>query len=192
MWDWNTEFIGQFGEFTANATGRPGDLLAGALSFDAGANLPLSWRTRLGLKADFITGDGDSGDGDLGTFNPLYPRGSYFGDIGLIGPANLLVLMPTLRTHFSPTVFLDLHGAGFWRQSTADGIYGGGGNRVRGPGGSEERFIGTQLNALVGWSISRNFSVEFNYAHFFAGAFLADTGPSEDVDYLAATLVVRF
>jgi hypothetical protein len=192
VWDWNIEVIGQFGQFTGNATGREGDLLAGAFSFDAGATFHLPWRTRIGLKSDFISGDKDSGDGDLETFNPLYPRGSYFGDIGLIGPANLLVLMPTWRTHFSSSVFLDLHGAAFWRQSIADGIYGGGGNRVRGPGGSDERFIGNQINALLGWTISRNLYLELNYAHFFAGDFLAETGPSEDVDYAAVTMAIRF
>lgn len=191
-WDWNIEAIGQFGEFTAHATSREGSLLAGAFSFDAGATFDLRWRTRIGLKSDVITGDRDAGDGDLETFNPLYPRGSYFGDIGLIGPANLLVLMPTWRTHFSPSVFLDLYGGGFWRQSTADGVYGGGGNRVRGPGGSGERFIGSQINALLGWTISRNLYLEFNYAHFFAGGFLADTGPSRDVDYAGLTLAFRF
>ncbi len=192
MWDWNMEAIGQVGAFTDRATGREGNLLAGALSFDAGATFDLPWRMRLGLKSDIITGDRDAGDGDLETFSPLYPRGSYFGDIGLVGPANLLVLMPTWRTHFSPSVFLDLYGGGFWRQSTADGIYGGGGNRVRGPGGSDERFIGSQINALLGWTISRNLYLEFNYAHFFAGRFLEDTGPSEDVDYAGITLAFRF
>lgn len=192
VWDWNLEGIGQLGTFTPNATDREGTLLAGAFSFDAGATFDRPWRTRLGLKCDFITGDDDAGDGDLGTFSPLYPRGSYFGDIGLIGPANLLVLMPTWRTHFHPSVFFDLYGGGFWRQNTGDGIYGGSGNRVRGPGGSDERFIGSQINALLGWTISRNLYLEITYAHFFAGAFLADTGPSEDVDYAGITLAFRF
>lgn len=192
IWDWNIEAIGQVGDFTPNSTGRGGDLLAGAFSFDAGLTLTLPWRTRLGLKSDIITGDRNSGDGDLQTFNPLYPRGSYFGDIGLIGPANLIVVLPTLRTYFTPTLFFDLYGGGFWRQSTGDGVYGGAGNRLRGPGGSDERFIGSQINSLVGWTISRNLYLELNYAHLFAGDFLAATGPSEDVDYFAATMAFRF
>lgn len=49
-----------------------------------------------------------------------------------------------------------------------------------------------QINVLLGWTISRNLYLELNYAHFFAGEFLADTGPSEDVDYAAVTMVFRF
>lgn len=50
----------------------------------------------------------------------------------------------------------------------------------------------SQINALLGWTISRNLYLECNYAHFFAGAFLADTGPSDDVDYAGMTLAFRF
>ena len=36
------------------------------------------------------SGDNDPRARTLNTFNALFPKGAYFGEIGLIGPANLL------------------------------------------------------------------------------------------------------
>ncbi|WP_428978619.1 alginate export family protein [Chenggangzhangella methanolivorans] len=47
------------------------------------------------LKANVISGDRGPG-GRLGTFNALFPKGKYFGEIGLIGPANLVNLHPVI------------------------------------------------------------------------------------------------
>jgi hypothetical protein len=53
------------------------------------------------LTADVISGDADQNDEKLGTFNPLFPKGKYFGALSPIGPRNLIHLRPTVMR---PTV----------------------------------------------------------------------------------------
>ena len=44
-------------------------------------------------KADIASGDRDPDYADLQTFNPLFPRGSYFNESALIGPDNFVDLL---------------------------------------------------------------------------------------------------
>ena len=80
----------------------------------------------------------------------------------------------------------------FWRYSADDGVYGPAGNLVQSPNGSNERYIGSEISLLLDWRINRELSVRAGYSHFFAGSFLKDAGPGEDVDYFSVTLAYRF
>ena len=42
------------------------------------------------------------------------------------------------------------------------------------------------------WRVDRHLSLTVNYAHFFSGSFLKDTGPAHDVDYSTAWLTYKF
>src|ERR1043166_3606201 len=81
-------------------------------------------KPRLGLKADVTSGDKNPNDSDLETFNPLFPRGSYFGEPALIGPANHIDVHPQLDLLVRKNVTLILDWDCFWRENTRDGIYG--------------------------------------------------------------------
>lgn len=50
------------------------------------ASLP--WQPRIALSTNIASGDTDPDDADLGTFNPLYPRGNYFSEDAVLGPRN--------------------------------------------------------------------------------------------------------
>ncbi|MBC8040413.1 MAG: alginate export family protein [Opitutaceae bacterium] len=185
--DYNFEALWQWGTF------RSDDIRAWTVASDTGytvATLPTA--PRLYLKANIISGDRQPGDGELNTFNALYPRGAYFGDIGLIGPANLINLHPGISGKLSRQWTYNLDTVFYWREQTADGVYNAGGALLRAPGGSDARYIGTQADAVVTWTYDRHLSVEFSYAHFWAGAFLEETGPSEDVDYVSILTRFRF
>lgn len=49
------------------------------------------------MKTEIISGDKHSDDNHLQTFNPLYPRGAYFGLVALIGPSNLIDIHPSIN-----------------------------------------------------------------------------------------------
>jgi hypothetical protein len=66
----------------------------------------------------------DPNDPDLQSFNPLFPKGSCFGEDGLIGPVNFIDLHPTIELHISKVITLTPSTLFFWRQSTKDGLYG--------------------------------------------------------------------
>nr|WP_181151239.1 alginate export family protein [Sphingobacterium gobiense] len=48
------------------------------------------------LRSDYISGNKSSNDGQLGTFNAMYPKGGYFGMNPQAGPANLIPVHPNL------------------------------------------------------------------------------------------------
>src|SRR3989440_3343987 len=90
-WDYNLEFVYQFGTFGS------GDIRAWTAASDVGYTFeeaPL--KPRLALKANITSGDDNPNNSHLQTFNPLFPRGSYFGEPALIGPANHIDVHPEL------------------------------------------------------------------------------------------------
>ena len=95
-WDYNFELVYQWGSF------GPGDVEAWTAASDTGYTIAaLPTQPRLGLRANVTSGDRDPLDSDLETFNPLFPRGSYFGEASLIGPQNHMDLHPALELHVS-------------------------------------------------------------------------------------------
>lgn len=58
-------------------------------------------KPEIGLKTELIRGDREYDDNKPETFNPLFPRGGYFGLAALIGPVNLIDIHPSLSFGFS-------------------------------------------------------------------------------------------
>ena len=80
----------------------------------------------------------------------------------------------------------------YWRYSTDDGIYDNAGNVIRDGLGSDERFIGTQLEAMVTFAIARELEASAAYGVFLPGQFIDDTGPDEVVHFVGIELSYRF
>src|SRR6185436_9737650 len=79
-WDYNFELVYQWGSF------GPGDIEAWTVASDTGYTLEgIPTQPRLGLRAAITSGDHDRTDSKLQTFNPLFPKGAYFGESALIG-----------------------------------------------------------------------------------------------------------
>jgi hypothetical protein len=185
--DYNFEFIYQWGSF-----GR-GDIRAWTAASDTGCTfdyLPLG--PRLGLKADITSGDNNPNNPDLQTFNPLFPKGAYFSENGLIGPSNHMDLNPTADLYFTDGLILSVNWDFFWRESTDDGIYNNAVALVRSGKNSTARYVGSQPQAQLKWDIDRHITFIAIYAHFFAGGFLQDTGSSQDVDYFTTWITYKF
>lgn len=186
-WDWNWEAIGQAGSF------GDGAIRAWSLATDTGYRWPvLPWAPRVGLSANIASGDADPASPELGTFNPLFPRGNYFSELALLGPRNFVNLHPSLTLapteRLSLTVDVDL----FWRLQRQDGIYSPGGALLRASQGHDARHVGTELSFNAGWQLAPTISLTGIYAHFFPGAFLAQSGPAESIDFFEATLKIDF
>lgn len=185
-WDYNLEGVFQWGSFGS------GDIIAWTVASDTGYTFEgIACTPRVGLRADVISGDTSPTDNTLGTFNALFPRGAYFGEIALIGPANLLDVHPSLELHLTKSVTISADWDFFWRYSTDDGLYDNGGNVIRGADGSA-RFIGHQPSIGMEWQIERHTTFSVVYSHFFAGNFIEESGPSADVDFVGAWVQYRF
>jgi hypothetical protein len=169
------------------------DISAWTISSDTGytfCGAPFS--PRVGVRADVVSGDSSPG-GHLGTFNPLFPRGSYLGDISLIGPANLFDLHPTLDLRPTDDLKLSADWDFLWRYSRGDGLYDNSGNVIRGPGG-DGRFIGHQVSIGIEWRMGGGRHTTFNatFSHFFTGEYLRTSGPAADVDFVGVWVTYRF
>ena len=186
-WDYNLEFVYQFGSFDS------GDIQAWTAASDVGFTFEnIVLKPRLGLKANVTSGDKNPDNPDLQTFNPLFPRGSYFGEPALIGPANHIDVHPSLELVPHDNVTLNLNWDWFWRESTRDGAYGPPLNLIQSGQSSDARYVGNQAEVLLEWRPNRHFTLTADYAHFFAGDFLKEATPGKDVDYFSAWLTFRF
>lgn len=186
-WDWNHEFVGQFGTFGSH------DIVAWTAASDIGYTfVHAPWSPRTGLKADVTSGDHSAKNGNLETFNPLFPRGGYFAETGLIGPQNHIDAHPSLELHPTKGITFNADIDFFWRESVHDGVYNISQTPVRNGTNGGSRFIGSQATAQLEWRLQRHLTWTANYAHFFAGAFLHENPPGKDVNYFSSWLSLRF
>lgn len=186
-WDYNHEIAGQTGEFGA------GRIAAWTIATDTGYTWTAArGRPRLSLKADIASGDRDPRDADLQTFNPLFPRGAYFNESGIIGPFNLVDLHPQLELQPHERVTLSVDANWFWRESRGDGVYGPGGNVLRSGEESRARRVGTQTSIKAEWRLARGWKLNAVYARFDAGPFLRESGAGETTHFVAASATYAF
>jgi hypothetical protein len=189
--DYNFEAIWQFGRFGTDIL--HGRINAWTAASDTGYTLEkVKFRPRLGFKANVTSGDRDPNDPDLQTFNPLFPRGNYFGQLVSIGPLNHIDVHPNLELDLPRDVTFYADWLFYWRQNINDGIYGLPGNLLRPGNQSRKRFIGHQPGIEVSWQINRHTSFTFDYALFYAGSFLKETPPGRNITYFAAWLTYKF
>ena len=185
--DYNFEFVYQFGSF------GEGDISAWTVASDTGYTFESApWKPRLGLKADITSGDRNPNKRDLETFNPLFPRGAYFSETSLIGPANHIDLHPSLELKPIEQLKFGLDWDFIWRESASDAVYGNAVNVVVPAGASGDHYVGNQVQMLAEWQCQRHLTFTAAYAHFFAGDFLEDSTPGKDVDYASAWLTFKF
>ncbi|ABS63996.1 conserved hypothetical protein [Parvibaculum lavamentivorans DS-1] len=186
-WDWNLESLYQFGSFGA------GDISAWTVASETGYRWETAaWQPRVALSANIASGDDDPADGDLGTFSPLFPRGNYFSEAAVLGPRNFYNLHAFLTVEPAQDWTLTTDVNFFWRLETEDGVYTPGGSLLRGPGGSDERFVGSAFSLSSSHTLSQRIDATAIYTHFSAGDFLESTGSSADIDFLELTLRFRF
>jgi hypothetical protein len=186
-WDWNWEAIYQFGSFGQD------EIRAWSVATVTGVNFDdLPWTPRLGLSANAASGDTNPNDGDLETFNPIFPRGNYFSEAAVLGPRNFFNVSPSIELSPLPDLTAAITSNFFWRMDTADGVYTPSGQVLRAPGGSTERYVGTGLSVSTSYEIADGLEATAIYTRLFAGEFLRQTGPAENIDFFEATLQYKF
>ncbi|WP_347304539.1 alginate export family protein [Croceibacterium sp. TMG7-5b_MA50] len=186
-WHWDAEGVFQHGRL---GTSR---IRAWTGSVELGRRFPdASLSPDALVRVSVISGDRRAGDGRLGTFNALFPRGKYFGELSPIGPANLVTVTPRVTLVIAEPLTVALAATGYWRHAIADGIYAIPGNLIRAAGNSRVRSIGQELEASFSWQASPELEVSGAVSAFAAGAFLRATGPHRTVGLLALETNFRF
>jgi hypothetical protein len=182
--DWDLEGVYQFGSFGQLS------ISAWTLASDVGFTLETSLRPRLGIKANLASGDGDPADRTLGTFNALFPKLPYFGEAGLVAPANVVDLHPTVSVEPAEGLTLMIGADLLWRHRRADAFYAPPLVPVAQIGG-QGRYIGTLAEVELAWTPTT--SLEFNawVNCFFAGRSITAAGGG-NLRYVAASATWKF
>ena len=138
----------------------------------------------LTLQFNTISGDDDRSDNVLGTFNPMFPKLKYFGEPGVVAPANLFDLNPGISVRVSEEVTFKGDVMFLWRYSTDDGLYGAGGRLLRSGAGSDARYIATQYELGFELELSDNWNCNAFAATLPAGRFIRETGASDAISFV--------
>jgi len=185
-WQYDLEVIAQSGHFGGqDIAAWAVSALVGRLAFARSA-LPIG----LTLGADATSGDRRATDGELNTFNPLFPRAQYFTEAGFFGPTNLLSLHPGINIHSTKTVALALDSLVFWRESRQDAVY----SPVLVPLLTKDNgaaYVATQIGVQLAWTPVRHVSVLVYGAHLFRGDYFASSS-QRDADYVTASVNVHY
>lgn len=173
---WNWETMVQRGTFAGQPIRAWSQATETSISFPKTKLSP-----RLRLRANYASGDGGPDDHKLGTFNALFPKGRYFGELTPIGPRNIINLHPGIDFNVGQAISVELSAAAFWRASLGDGVYDVPGQQIRPTGASRARFVGSQLELGISWQAARTFALSGSLGRFGAGRFLQETGRGDPV-----------
>lgn len=178
----------QFGSFGQQ------EIRAWSLSTESGVALPhVPLSPRVGLRADVASGD-RGGMSPLGSFNPLFPSGDYFGvlaDTGP-GPVNFRDLHPKTIFQLPHALTLTPDWIFWWRQQLQDGVYSISGPLIVPSGLSNARYVGDRPGVDARWQIDRHAYMDFSYGVFFAGSSLKQSGYSKNLTFLAYSVGYKF
>jgi Alginate export len=162
--DYNWEPNYQWGSFGSNS------IRAWSVSTETGYTFDRTrFHPRPLLRADVYSGDGNSANHPLGTFNPLFPRGAYFTNkaVPFLGNQNLIDLHPILQFQLRANVTGAVSWNWYWRESTHDGIYAFGSGILLDPAGaSHARYLGNQGDLEIRWAPVRHTIIALNLAGF--------------------------
>ncbi|MFC0779873.1 alginate export family protein, partial [Flavobacterium sp. HJSW_4] len=185
---YNLEAAYQFGTFGS------GNINAWTGSVDLGYMFEnVKFKPTINLRNDYISGDKNQGNGNLQTFNPLYPKGGYFGFSPQVGPVNLIDIHPYATMDLLPQLKMQVDVVLNWRFSTEDGVYRPSGILNLRGSDSDERYIGTAYLANFTYSVNKYISVVSGIQYFKTGAFINDIIPnSKDGVFFNARLGFKF
>jgi Alginate export len=182
-WDYDAEMAFQAGE----VNGR--DLTAFAGHWGIGYNwLAHPWKPRLAVQYNYGSGDQDPTDGDIETFQNLYPTNHLFygfmdttGWINMHNPQINFSVMPTKKLK----VMLDYHL--YWNATNDDAWRRVNGVTAVRPLNAAARnagsFRGHEFDLTALYKIGPHVGVQAGYSLFVAGDYLADTGASDNAHF---------
>jgi hypothetical protein len=186
-WQYDFEALYQFGEFGARNISAWTASINTSYKFSKAKLKP-----EIGIKTELISGNKEYDDNKLQTFNPLFPRGAYFGLAALIGPANLIDEHPFLSLNFSSKLNLDFDYDVFWRYSRNDGIYATNGSLIYSGRKTSEKNIGKQLTGSLVYRPNDFVYFRTEFTWFHAGSYLKEVGAGKDIIFTGLTAQLKF
>ncbi|HEV8544113.1 MAG TPA: alginate export family protein, partial [Verrucomicrobiae bacterium] len=168
-----------------------------------------SGRPRLALEYSYGSGDSDPTDRKHETFDNLFPTNhKFYGYMDFFSLQNMHDARGIFQLRPARQVSLAIEGHGFWLADTHDNFYNVSGVPRGGitatPGGTGYgvnpgygNFVGTELDAVVGYAVTRFALLEIGYGHFFVGDYIQQSlaSPafgSRDADWIFIQATLSF
>lgn len=180
--DWDLEAMVQRGDVGASQ----------ARAWAAGGRIgwtlkAVAWKPRLGFQVDTASGDKQSGDGRVGTFDPLYPNAAYFTRAAYTGYANLVHAKSSVTVTPAKGLLVTAALAGQWRRRTTDAIYAQPFIPLSGTAGRGGRWTGAYAHLRADYAFNPSLTGTIEAVHYEAGSALRASG-RDDSDYLGVEL----
>jgi hypothetical protein len=206
-WDYSLEGAYQLGNFQDRrlvALGMPRlDHEAYMVVLQGGYTFADWWATpRIGFEYAHGSGDSNPTNNTHGTFENLFPTNhKFYGYMDFVSLQNIHDVRGIFQLKPHPRLSVAVEGHGFWLADGNDNFYNvGGGPRggaayqapaAQGTGyginPTYSSFVGTELDIIAGYALTRFAQIEVGYGHFFRGDYikssLALVG-SKDADYV--------
>lgn len=202
----------QFGEADPGFWGTPGRSDSAVQAFGSALTAEFLFgfddhKFRVGLEYGFASGDSNPGDAKFQTFRAPFPFAhKYQGWADQVGWRNLhdFVLRASWNTSLgedveSLGVMIELHA--FQRANDDDAWYAPAGGVIRAGSPAQSDELGYEFDLVIPLKVSRFFSFEAGWAHFFTGRFVSqtatDSGPGSnnedsDMDFFWVQAAFRF
>jgi hypothetical protein len=176
--DYDVEAAYQFGDF------GDADVSAWMAAIEVGYKVPeCPVESRLYAGYDYASGDDDRGDGDIGTFNQLYPLGhAYFGMIDAVGRQNVQDFTAGIEAKPLAKLKTRLEAHYFLKAEEEDALYDAGGNPVAAANVPGEDEIGQEVDLTAEYAFDAHMKLAGGVGRLFAGDAIADSG--DDIDFL--------
>ncbi len=188
------EFAYQFGESADDDIGA----FAGATTLSY-RNYDLPWQPMFALTYVYGSGDDDPNDGDHGTFSNLFPTNhSKYGAMDLFSWQNVENLQATVKVWPAKGLLVAVDYHFFRLPEIEDFWYNAGRNPIRAAssprntGQSASQTVGQEIDLTVKYDLNDNVTFFAQYAHFFSGPYVGDTGTESDADFVGLTVNVKF
>ena len=188
--DYDVEATGQFGNVGNKSISALGIFTDIGYTFDTSK----AFQKRLGLKANYFTGDKDADDDKLNTFNPMYPRQGLYQGAAALYASNFWYVHPSFTVSYGNEFSFNFNWAWYWRTQKEDGVYvNGSGIPLIAPTDSNTLKLGNQLDFNFIYTFNRYTTIKVDYSHFFAKGFIQENETAQEIsDFLNVILTHRF
>jgi hypothetical protein len=150
-----------------------------------GYTVARTWSPRLISEFNYASGDRNAKDGRRQTFDTLFPSAhDKHGLADQVGWKNILHYRTGLEFKPARKWTAAYKFGAYWLADPHDALYGSSGVAVvRNPAGVAGRFVGTELDGMVGYSFSKQLQIGAGFGHLFTGTFLNRTTPGKGYSY---------
>ncbi len=171
---------------TGKVSGR--DLSAFSGNWGAGYNIKHAWKPRIGVQYNYGSGDDGAADGDVGTFQNLYPTNHmFYGSMDTTAWSNMH--NPQLNFSFMPTaklkMMVDYHL--YWNANNNDAWRRVNNTTTVRPitpaATNASKFRGQEIDVTAIYKWNPHVALQAGYSFFLAGNYLADTGASDNAHF---------